>query len=67
MNQIYRRASLHINDNDVHNEEIDRQLIPIIGGPMKEATPWKSKTMPKALVSFSIPNKSTIITDVRLT
>jgi len=31
---------------------------------MKEATPWKSNNIPKALVSLSNPNKSTVITEV---
>lgn len=39
----------------------------MIGGPMNDAIPWKSKRIPKALVNFSIPNKSTKITEVKLT
>jgi hypothetical protein len=42
-------------------------FLPIIGGPIKDATPWNSRRIPKAFVSFSIPNKSTKITEVRLT
>lgn len=43
------------------------QNIPMIGGPMNDAIPWKSKRIPKAFVNFSIPNKSTKITEVKLT
>lgn len=38
-----------------------------MGGPVNEAIPWKSKSMPKAFVNFSSPNKSTKITDVNPT
>uniref|UniRef100_A0A1B0ALY6 Uncharacterized protein n=1 Tax=Glossina palpalis gambiensis TaxID=67801 RepID=A0A1B0ALY6_9MUSC len=41
--------------------------LPPIGGPIKEATPWKSNNKPKAFVSLSRPNKSTNITEVKPT
>lgn len=46
--------------------EINMQLPPI-GGPAKDATPWNSRSRPKALVSLSRPSKSTKITEVKPT
>lgn len=36
---------------------------PAIGEPMAAATPWKSRSKPKAFVSFSKPSKSTTTMD----
>lgn len=41
--------------------------VPAIGGPTREAIPWKRSSKPKALVSLSRPSKSTRITDVKPT
>lgn len=41
--------------------------LPANGGPTNDAMPWKSKSKPKAFVSFSSPRRSTSITEVRPT
>lgn len=42
-------------------------MLPAIGGPRRDAKPWKSNNSPKAFVRQFKPNKSTRITEVRPT
>jgi hypothetical protein len=41
--------------------------VPAIGGPRKEAIPWKSNSNPNAFVRRSRPSRSTRITEVNPT
>lgn len=46
---------------------VSSNIKPAIGGPIKLPMPWNSSRRPNALVSLSIPNKSTRMTDVNPT
>jgi hypothetical protein len=41
--------------------------VPAIGGPRKDAIPWKSSSNPNAFVRRSSPSRSTRITEVNPT
>lgn len=45
----------------------EKYVLPVIGGPIKQATPSNNNSSPKAFVNLSNPKRSTKITDVRLT
>lgn len=67
MNQSNRTAILKV-WTFFRNCMIQRaSILPAKGGPTNEAMPWKSKSRPKAFVSFSSPRRSTRMTEVRPT
>lgn len=60
----YRAPKTRENISFAGQDQIESHNSPPMGGPMKDAIPWKSRRSPKAFVKFSKPNKSTRMTDV---